>query len=135
VSTKDVMAFVRKIQAGEFDAAAVFADWLEEQDDPVARNYGILLRRRWKRWQKEREKEIAEAKRKEREIVGPLMSAMRSLKASGFAVEVSVAKAVVAPTNLAGFRFRRYVQERWPLPEYWDEFRLYAAPGTVPLSD
>jgi hypothetical protein len=118
VITKDAMAFVRDIQAGNFDAAGIFADWLEEQHDSEARYRGKLLRRRWKVYQREREAEIAAAKQKEKEIVTPFLNAMESLRSAGFEVTVGVAKAVVEPAKLAQLRFWRYVQKHFPLPEF-----------------
>lgn len=111
----DGVAFVRAIHGGNYDAAAVFADWLEERGDVR----GPLLRKRWKRWQKERDAEVADAKRKEQEIVTPFTNAIDSLRRHGFTVEGSIAKAVVAPVDEAGMRFRRYVQKQFPLPEFW----------------
>lgn len=50
------VAFVKAILDGDLETApGVFADWLDEHGDPR----GVLLRRRWRRWPKDREKEIA----------------------------------------------------------------------------
>lgn len=48
---KEAVAFVTQILGGEYNAAGIFADWLDEHDDPR----GKLLRRRWKRWAQQRE--------------------------------------------------------------------------------
>jgi hypothetical protein len=51
------VGFVKSMWTGELNAAAIFADWLEERGDPR----GVLLRRRWKRWQKQKEFEASPA--------------------------------------------------------------------------
>lgn len=118
VSTKDTLAFVRAIHAGNFDAAGVFADWLEEQPDPNAPRIAVLLRRRWKRYQKERQAEVDRARQRETEIVAPMRAALASLQAAGWTVEGSIIRASVSPDDRAGLSFRRYIQKQFPLPEF-----------------
>jgi hypothetical protein len=76
----EAVSFVEQILAGDFNAAGIFADWLDEHNDPR----GKLLRRRWKRWQKQKEVEyspaaIAERKEADRRWERSRAARVRSL--------------------------------------------------------
>lgn len=53
---------------GELDACGPFADWLEEHGDPR----GPLLRKRWRRWQAERGREMDARREAEERFDRPL---------------------------------------------------------------
>ena len=127
LSTRDALAFVRAIHAGNYDAAGPFADWLEEQDDPAARRRGVLLRRRWKRYQKEREAEIDRARARERAITEPLEATLAEFRNAGWEVSGGVVRATIRPTDEAALSFRRYVQRHFFLHEYARELDVYLA--------
>jgi uncharacterized protein (TIGR02996 family) len=110
----DAASFVRAIHAGDFDAAGVFADWLDERGD----KRGVLLRRRWKRWQKERGQAFAEANAKETAITAPWLKILDDFRKLSGTITAASVRAAVAPDTGPDFRFRRYVQKQFPLPEF-----------------
>ena len=110
----DVIAFVSAIHAGNYSAAAVFADWLDEHGD----RRGELLRRRWRRWQKEQTAGEVEDARARRGILDRWNDWTEELRAEGLKVEAKIAVNYTANAERAGARFRWYVQVRFPLPEF-----------------
>lgn len=76
-------AFVEAL-VREPDGAGAFADWLDERGDPRA----VLLRRRWRRWQKDR---WAAAAVEERE---------RAERSTRWGRMKSLFRALVAPTPI-----------------------------------
>jgi uncharacterized protein (TIGR02996 family) len=112
----DAVSFVRAIHAGNFDAAGVFADWLEERGD----KRGSLLRKRWKRWQNDRTQADEAARSLEASMTAPFRELLESWRRMpGVTVSGSHVAAHVAPDHAAAdLSFRRYVQKQFPLPEF-----------------
>jgi uncharacterized protein (TIGR02996 family) len=111
----DVIAFLKAIQAGNFDAAGIFADWLEEHNDPR----GKLLRRRWKRWQKERQQIDQNAFAQEQMTTAPWEKMLADLKAAGATIAGSTVKATVSRDyRKPDDSFRLYIREKFPQESY-----------------
>ena len=114
VPPAEAVAFCKAIQTGDYNAAGVFADWLTEQGDPR----GVLLRRRWKRWQKESQEEHAHAQILADAMVRPFRDALAAMKVLGAEVAVGVAEATVRTTGLCNDRFLRYLREKFSQEMY-----------------
>jgi uncharacterized protein (TIGR02996 family) len=110
----DAIAFVSAIHAGNYDTAAVFADWLDEHGD----GRGQLLRRRWKRWQKERIAGEGEDRRICRGIIDRWNNWIEELSGSGITVDAKTVVRYTTNADRAGTRFCWYLQKRFPLPEF-----------------
>lgn len=110
----EALSFVHAIHAGNIDAAAVFADWLEERGD----KRGVLLRRRWKRWQKDRQKLFDAAKAEEQRTREKWLRFVDELRRIGAECEASVSVTIAPGPEVADIKFRKYVQQQFPLHEY-----------------
>lgn len=110
----DINGFLAPIMRGELDTAGVLADWLEEHQD--AR--GVLLRRRWKRWRRDRGQALAAIEAREALIVKPALDALQSLRDAGFKVDgmvrVNLSRAAVDDLDQV---FLSYIRDRFP--ESW----------------
>jgi len=103
-----VAALARAALAGEYDACGVLADYLEERGDPR----GVLLRRRWKRWQKDFEKAVKWDKVLERVAPNPTQALADFLRADGVAEDAIFD--FVTHRGSVNYVLRRYVRERFP---------------------
>ena len=105
-----VAALARAALAGEFGACGVLADYLEERGDPR----GVLLRRRWKRWQTEREGATNLDKIQKQLATEPwkqLVDAMRLWGAAGAYVIKTI---VTRHREAVDLSLSRYVARRFP---------------------
>jgi hypothetical protein len=103
--------FVAAVLDGDLDAAGALADWLDEHDDPR----GVLLRRRWKRWQSDRRKAEAKDRVTEQVVSQPWIDLVEKLRAAG--MDTAECKILVSGQAYAGncdLSFRGYIQERFP---------------------
>src|SRR5262245_47979338 len=80
-------ALISAILDGQLDAAGAFADWLEENGEVYS---GVLLRRRWQRWQKERVKLLVRLALYQESITTPWANLVESLRAAGANVEARI---------------------------------------------
>lgn len=103
-------AFVNAILRGDLDAAGPFADWLDEHGEG---SRGVLLRRRWKRWRKEREAAVAQMRREREEIVKPFRELIDRFRASGGTVREYQYQVEVSdyPVQRADASFKAYVRK------------------------
>lgn len=111
----DIVSFLKAIQAGDIDVAGILADWLDERGDPR----GKLLRRRWKRWQKEREKEIAITQAAATALAAPWLTILQDFaKLPGASIAGTVMAAVTDPVSKATNLFVLYLREKFPQESY-----------------
>jgi uncharacterized protein (TIGR02996 family) len=109
----DAAGFVAAIRAGDFDAAGVFADWLQERGDPR----GVLLRRRWRRWHRERTHEALVSGYLKGVVVGAARDVLAGLtRIPGTTIHTGMVEVRVDLGSKADDRFRRYVRDRFEVP-------------------
>lgn len=94
---------------GNLDLAGAFADWLEERGDPR----GVLLRRRWKRWLKERGERQDEAKAYELGLLTPLQQIVNEWQALGAEVQAEMHARVTPNYEWPDAVFRDYVRRKF----------------------
>lgn len=110
----EAVAFVKAILDGDTSAAAVFADWLEEHGDKRA----VLLRRRWKLWQKK----IAEADKPERVLIRDWKRRVRAARARSLIdrTDEEILEMVKAHIRRsADYSFCKYVREKFHDEYLW----------------
>jgi hypothetical protein len=96
----------------DLDRAGALADYLDEHGDPR----GVLLRRRWKRWRKERAAAVEMIRAEEERIGKPFLDLLTNLrKIPGATVEVGgftvrISRAIVDDKDDV---FRGYIWERF----------------------
>lgn len=103
-------SFASKVRFESLDLAGAFADWLEEHGDPR----GVLLRRRWKMWLRERGKVQAEVD-EVREKFGAMWKKLKTWVASNPQMRLTT-EGWVKHTGMseADDSFRRYVIGKFP---------------------
>jgi len=105
-----VAALARAVLAGEYDACGVLADYLEERGEPR----GVLLRKRWKRWQKERDGAEVRGEAAVRDANGPWGTFTTIFRSWGTADD-DIAEAVASRLrDAACLSLTCYVRERFP---------------------
>jgi hypothetical protein len=105
----ELHAFALKVWGEHLDGAGAFADWLEERGDPR----GVLLRRRWKRWRKERAEAAAADDAIEQAAAKPWVDLVRTVQQSGGEASITV-RLDRRNTDDCDRAFRRYFREKFP---------------------
>jgi hypothetical protein len=120
----ELAALVKGVLA-DLDGAGALADFLQEHDRAKE---AVLLRRRWKAWQKDRGKETARARDTEAGIARPMLAAVESLRAAGFQCEASIHVKATPNTDPIDNQFRDYIRSRFAGVRVEDVSCWYAGP-------
>jgi hypothetical protein len=105
-----VATLARAVLAGDYDACGVLADYLEERGDPR----GVLLRKRWKRWQKERDGAEARGEAAVRDEDGSWGEVVGLYRSAG-TPDAYISHAVTSRLrDAADLSLCRYVARRFP---------------------
>jgi hypothetical protein len=103
----DLLALLRRIlDDRDLAACGVLADYLEERGD--AR--GVLLRRRWKRWQRERQEGEKKDESYQTQVAASVNAAFAALLRTGGTAEITVSTGYAKE---ADWRMRIYVVSRF----------------------
>ena len=105
-------SLVAVVLAGQLDAAGALADWLEDNGEAQA---GVLLRRRWQRWRRQRIKLLTQRADYREAVERPWANLVDQLRAAGATVEFRIEFTVSDNTLLddCDELFARYVRERF----------------------
>lgn len=105
----DFDALVRGVLES-LDGAGALADWLQEHD---REKEAVLLRRRMKAWERDRRMAVESMRSAKEDIERPMLDAVATLRAAGFAVEAQIHARPADLTPEVDEKFRAYIRERF----------------------